>query len=74
MTQKQKLFNALSKGVEMTSKQIRSRLGIASPSKVVHRLREDGIKVVTNEAVSKKGVVTHKYALAQTRKRAAMTA
>lgn len=74
MTQKQKLFNALSKGVEMTSKQIRSRLGIASPSKVVHRLREDGVSVVTNEAVSKKGIVTYKYALSQSRKRAAMTA
>lgn len=74
MTQKQKLFNALSKGIELTSKQIRSRLGIASPSKVVHRLREDGVKIATQETVSKKGVVTYKYALSQRTKRAAMSA
>lgn len=76
MTQKQKLFNALSKGVEMTAKQIRSRLGIASPSKVVHRLREDGVRITTTETVSKKGVVTYKYSLEQQARRraAAMTA
>lgn len=69
MTQKQKLFTALSKGVELTAKQIRAR-GIASPSKVVSRLREDGVKIATKEYTTKKGVVTYKYALTQGTKRA----
>ena len=43
MTQRQKLRRAFFSGQELTSKQIKARYGIASPSKVVSMLRlEDG--------------------------------
>lgn len=64
MTQKQKLIAAFTKGAELTSKQIQARYGIASPTKVISRLRtEDGLAIYSNRKVDTKGRVTHKFRL-----------
>jgi hypothetical protein len=62
MTQKAKLLKAFQKGLELSTTQIRSRYKILSPTKVVSRLREDGVKIQTKEIVRGKSV-TYKYAL-----------
>lgn len=62
LTQKQKLRNAFSNGAALTSKQIRAQYKIASPTKVVSRLRlEDGFPVYCNTHVDTKGRVTRKF-------------
>ena len=62
MNQKQKLRTVLAGGARLTSKQIRAQYGIASPTKVVSRLRlEDGFPVYSNRHVDTKGRVTHKF-------------
>ena len=64
MTQKQKLRKALFSGQELTSKQIKARYGIASPSKVVSMLRlEDGLPIYSNTHTDTKGRVTQKFRL-----------
>jgi predicted transcriptional regulator len=64
MNQKQKLFNALASGEELTSKQITSRFGIASPTKVISMLRlQDGLSIYSNVRVDTKGRVKHKFRL-----------
>ena len=64
MNQKNKLRVAFFKGRELTAKQIASQFGVASPSKVVSRLRmEDGLPIYCNRQVDSKGRVTHKYRL-----------
>lgn len=64
MSQKTKLIAALKKGQALTSKQIVSRLKIASPSKVVSRLRlDDGYNIRCSEHTDSKGRKTNKYAL-----------
>ncbi len=63
MTQKEKLLKAFKKGMQLTSKQIQTQYKIASPSKVVHRLREDGVKISTAEFTRGK-TTTFKYMLA----------
>ena len=62
MTQKAKLLKAFQKGLELSTTQIRNRYKILSPTKVVSRLREDGVKIQTKEVVRGKNV-TYKYAL-----------
>lgn len=62
MSQKQKLRTAFENGANLTSKQIRSQYKIASPTKVISRLRlEDGFPVYSNRKVDTKGRVTHKF-------------
>lgn len=64
MSQKQKLIQAFSKGATLTSKQIRAQFGIASPTKVISRIRlEDGLAIYSNRHVDTKGRVTHKFRL-----------
>ena len=64
MTQKQRLASALINGAELTSKQIRSQLKIASPAKVVSQLRlEDGMSIYLNVRTNSKGETTQKYRL-----------
>lgn len=66
MTQKTKLISALKKGTAMSSKQITARLKIASPSKVVSRLRlDDGYKIQSKVHTDTRGRTTHKYQLAK---------
>lgn len=62
MTQKEKMLKSLTKRA-LTAKQIVA-MGIASPSKVASRLREDGINVQLFETADTKGRVTRKYTLA----------
>lgn len=64
MTQKSKLRQAFFGGAELTSKQIRSQFKIASPTKVVSRLRlEDGLSIYANKHVDTKGRETIKFRL-----------
>ena len=71
MTQKSKLINAFSKGEALTAKQITTRLKIASPSKVVSRLRlDDGYNIQCKEHKDSKGRVTNKYQLMASKRKA----
>ena len=64
MTQKEILRKAFSAGKVLTTRQIQSMYGIASPSKVISRLRdEDGMNIRNTKHVNSKGDVTFKYAL-----------
>jgi len=64
MTQKQKLRKALLSGQELTSKQIKARYQIASPTKVISMLRlEDGLPIYSNTHTDTKGRVTQKFRL-----------
>lgn len=62
MTQKEILRRAFVRGAELTSRQIRARFGIASPTKVVSTIRmEDGLAIKSRKNVDSKGRVTHKF-------------
>lgn len=62
MTQKEALMQAFNQGYELTSKQIRARFGIASPTKVVSKLRmEEGMAIQSRKTVDSKGRVKHKF-------------
>jgi len=64
LTQKQKLRKALFSGQELTSKQIKARYQIASPTKVISMLRlEDGLPIYSNTHTDTKGRVTQKFRL-----------
>lgn len=64
MNQKNKLRMAFFRGRQLTSRQITSQFGIASPSKVVSQLRmEDGLPIYLNRHVDSKGRVSNKYTL-----------
>ena len=64
MNQKDKLRKAFFSGRSITAKQISTQFGIASPSKVISRLRmEDGLPVYCNKHTDTKGRITHKYVL-----------
>jgi predicted ArsR family transcriptional regulator len=60
-TQTQRVFEALSTGEALTAKQIAARFNIASPRKVVSRLRHEGFPIYLNKHTDTKGRVTHKY-------------
>lgn len=69
MTQKSTLAQAFINGYELTSKQIRARFGIASPTKVVSQLRlEDGMPIYCNRRVDTKGRETLKFRLGTPRR------
>lgn len=62
MSQQQILKHVLCQGLELTSKQIRSRFGIASPTKVISRIRmQEGIAIKSRKTVDSKGRVKHKF-------------
>lgn len=64
MTQKEVLSRAFIEGLELTSKQIRARFGIACPTKVVSELRmEEGLPIKSYKSVDSKGRVKHKFFL-----------
>lgn len=61
------VLNALSRGEELTAKQIASRFRYASPNsarKAVSNIRDAGYDVDLVERVNSKGDVTRKYRLA----------
>jgi predicted ArsR family transcriptional regulator len=61
MTQTKRVLEALLAGHQLTAKQISSRFGIASPTKVVSLVRQEGYAVYLNKHTDTKGRVTHKY-------------
>ena len=62
MSQKNRLMTALMNGAELTSKQIRAQFNIASPTKVISRLRlEEGVAIYCNRREDTKGRVTNKF-------------
>lgn len=63
MTQKERVLASLQKGNSMTAKQIAARFKIASPSKVISRIRQDGHNVQLAVHKDSKGRVTNKYSL-----------
>lgn len=64
MTQKQVLRKAFLSGRKLTVKQIVHQYNIASPSRVVERLRkEDGLPVTSRRYVDTKGRIKHKYSV-----------
>lgn len=63
MNQKTKVLNALSKGTEITAKQLASRFKIASPTKVISLLRQEGYSIQLKQGVDSKGRTNSKYFL-----------
>jgi hypothetical protein len=63
MSQKTRILSSLQQGKEYTAKQMRTYLGVASPTKVVSRLRHDGHAIYLNKRVDTKGRETMKYRL-----------
>jgi DNA-directed RNA polymerase specialized sigma subunit len=61
LSQKERVLTALRKGQTLTAKQMTARFGIASPTKVVSRLREDGYRIDTKYQTNSKGVTHSKY-------------
>lgn len=61
MTQTQRVLEALKAGEELTAKQITARFGVASPTKVISNVRQEGFAVYLNKHVDTKGRITHKY-------------
>lgn len=69
MSQKTRILSTLKEGKEYTAKQFRSYFGIASPTKVVSRLRHDGHAIYLNKRVDTKGRETMKYRLGTANRR-----
>lgn len=63
MNQKSRILNTLKEGKEYTAKQFQNYFQIASPTKVVSRLRRDGHAIYLNKRVDTKGRETSKYRL-----------
>lgn len=63
MSQKNRILASLKTGKEFTTKQFESNFGIASPSKVISRLRRDGHSIYLNKRVDTCGRETLKYRL-----------
>ena len=61
MTQTKRVLEALLSGQELTAKQISSRFNVASPTKIVSLVRQEGYAVYLNKHTDTKGRVTHKY-------------
>ena len=61
MTQTKRVLESLLAGNELTAKQIAARFGVASPTKVVSLVRQEGYAVYLNKHTDTKGRVTHKY-------------
>ncbi len=63
MNQKTRILSTLKAGNEYTAKQFQNYFQIASPTKVVSRLRRDGHAIYLNKHVDTKGRQTMKYRL-----------
>lgn len=61
MTQTKRVLEALLAGNELTAKQISARFGVASPTKIISLVRQEGHAVYLNKHTDTKGRVTHKY-------------
>lgn len=61
--QKDRVFNFLSKGTEVTTAELSKRLKIANPSAVVAQLRDEGARIYTNKRTNSKGQTVFKYRL-----------
>lgn len=62
MTKYQKAYDALvNKGLELTTKQIQSRFGVANPYDVIYTLRNNGYNIVMNKVTNRNGTTTNKY-------------
>lgn len=68
MNQKERLMAAFKEGQQLTAKQIASQFRIASPSKVVSLLRNEGNAIYLNKHTDTHGRVTHKYRLGTPRR------
>jgi hypothetical protein len=62
MTKYQKAYDALvNKGLELTTKQITSRFGVANPYDVIYMLRNNGFNIVNEKVTNRNGTKTSKY-------------
>ena len=57
------MFNYLSKGNSVTTKQARSMFKVENVSDLVYRMRGDGISVYTNRVTTSRGEKTFAYRL-----------
>ena len=55
MSKSKKLLSALTGGEQLTTKQIRSRFGIANPNAAVDGLRKQGYAIYSNARANKTG-------------------
>jgi hypothetical protein len=62
-TKVSRVLNALSKGQELSAKQISSRFGLANPHDAIYKLREKGYSVDLYEYTDSRNKITYKYAL-----------
>ncbi len=69
MTQKTRILSTLAEGREYTAKQFQNYFQIASPTKVISRLRRDGHSIYINKCVDTKGRTVNKYRLGQPSRR-----
>lgn len=58
-----KVFEALSKGEELTTSMIRSRFGVSNPRQPIYLLRQDGYPINTITKKDSKGREVRKYVL-----------
>jgi transcription initiation factor IIE alpha subunit len=63
MTKTEQLLKALTKGEELTAKQIATRYGVKNAHNMVYQLRNEGHAIYLNKRTNSKGEVTHKYRL-----------
>lgn len=62
MTKTERVFDALvTRGEELTAKQISARYDVANPHDTVYQLRMQGYPIYLNERKNSKGEVTMKY-------------
>lgn len=62
-SKQERLLEALKKGEELTSAQIKARFGIANPTATVSDLRYSGFAIYANQHKDTKGRVATKYRL-----------
>jgi hypothetical protein len=63
VTKKDRVLKALKSGKSLTKEQIQSRFNVASPSRVVSSLRNEGYAIYLNSRVKRNGTKTRYYRL-----------
>lgn len=62
-TQKAKVVRSLKNGSEFTANQIASRFGVANPTALITKLRQEGYAIYANERTNSLGETYTKYRL-----------
>lgn len=64
-----RLYNALvTRGKQLTAKQITSQFGFTNPYDAIYRLRQSGVNVVLVSTTNSRGTTTNKYMVKSTKR------